>query len=352
MLDISEFKHVLAQTQVPLLSLYLNVDPAAAENQATPAAWSIFLKNTLKRIDTHLEPTQIKLWHDLRARVEEYFGFYKPESKGLALFYGATIEQTYPLAARVANQAAFGEPLVTPLLWLLDEYEPYVVVVVNHSKATLLTVSLGQIVSQEDLLLEMKTAEWHEKTFMPGGGYGMHASKRRDLFNNRVEAQHERFHKQVAQYAQALCEKQEAKRLVLGGDHEAAHAVFDLLPPQVRVGVIDIAALPHYQSSAEILHKVAARVSQHERQRETALVDELVNAAKGHGRAVLGQAAVEAAFEQGKVELLAAAWPGGAGVEKLALRALRAGAEIELVYGAAAERLAGYEGAAARLYYR
>ncbi len=357
MLNIGDLRQLLEQTGEQILSLYLNVDPAMPENQAATPAWSIWLKNALKQIESGLSDGQADAWKGIRARVDDYFQGFFPGSKGLAMFYGPDFEQVYPLPVRVDNRAAYGKPLVAPLIWILDEYEPYLIVLVDHEKARFLTAYLGQVETQDEMAIELDTEDWSEKALMRGtdaGGQLTHGSSR-DRFADRVGAQVERFYKEVARYAQDLCEKHGAGQIILGGNVEAAHQLRSLMSNAAGRAVIDeVTSIPMTYSANEVLKRITPVARSDERKRELALVDEVIGLAKSRrGRGAIGPDEVTTALDQGRVELLVAAWPPTNQdlVDQLTVKALQAGAKIELVHGEAADQLRPFGGVAARLYY-
>ena len=150
-----------------------------------------------------------------------------------------------------------------------------------------------------------------------------------------------------------LAAEQKARRIILAGDEQAAHAVRDFLPETASSSVVAVLPIPMRYNPKEILDHVTPAALEFERQDEMKLVNQVIDMAKAGGRAALGRKAVLAALNQHRVELLVAPWPP-ADAEKtadIALRAFASGAQIELVHGDAAERLNREGGLAAQLYY-
>jgi hypothetical protein len=286
--------------------------------------------------------------------VESYFADYQPSSKSLALFTGPDYQQVYELPIPVENQAAFGHPPVAPLLWLMDEYEPYLVVMADHEKARFLTAYLGAPGFEETMTMELDTHDWRRKTgALPstssGGGLGRGSSE--DQYEGRVEEHVHRFYRDVVEQIKALVEKQGIRRVVLGGSEQSAHIVRDLLPEQVAKAVVDVLPIPMRCNVQEIMERVQPRALEYERAEELAMVDQVIDLAKGGGRGALGREAVMQALEQQRVELLLAPWPLDDALKDLPARVFASGGSIELVHGEAAERLKAEGGLGARLYY-
>jgi hypothetical protein len=353
MFQLDDVKQLLQQADDHMLTLYLAVDPGARENQAAPHAWRIWLKDALREIEDDQKGNST--WPAIRARAEEFFLEYRPSSKGLALFTGADFQQVYELPVPVENLALFGKPPVAPLLWAMDEYQSYLIVMIDQQRADFYTAYLGEVGFQRDMILELDTADWRKKTgsqpstAMPSLGRG----SPEDDFVDRVEEDVRGFYREVAEQIAELVEGQGTRRVVLGGSEQSAHAVRDLLPEHVAGTVVDVLPIPMRFNVQEIMQRVQPRALEYERAEEWALLDEVIDLAKAGGRGALGREAVMKALEQQRVELLLAPWPLPANqfLRDVTGRVFASGGTIELVHGEAAERLKAEGGLAARLYY-
>lgn len=360
MIGLDDVKQLLAQADEHTLSLYLAVDPALQENQATIPAWRIWLKNALKGVEKDLTDVQRPHWNNIRSRLEPFFDTYAPESKGLALFYGPTLEAVHPLPVPVENAIAFGKPHIAPLIWTIDEYEPYLIVMVDTEKAQFIRAYLGSAGQQDTMTLELDTSDWREKTLMPPAfrrnvaAGGVTHGDQREAFEDRVDEWVGRFYRDVATRIAELAQEQGIERFVIAGSEESAHAVQKLLPEKLVKGVVDVQGIPMRYAPHEALRQILPAALEDERRREMELVEQIVNLAKAGGRGALGKEAVLHALEQQRVELLVVPWPlpdGDGAVADLPLRMMEAGGAMELVHGEAADRVKAEGGLAARLYY-
>ncbi len=354
MIQLDDVKQLLSQTGHPVLTLYLTVDPAARENQATMPAWRIWLKDALKAMEDSQNGDA--KWPDIRTRVEAYFADYQPNSKSLALFTGPDFQQVYELPIPVENEAAFGTPPVAPLLWVMDEYQTYLIVMVDQQRAYFYTAYLGEVGFQQDMTLELDTGDWRRKTgALPstGSGDGLGRGSSEDQFEGRMEENVRRFYRDVIEQIKEFVEKQGVRRVVLGGSEQSAHTVRDLLPEHVAKAVVDVLPIPMRCNVQEIMERVQPRALEYEREEEMALVDQVINLAKAGGRGALGREAVMQALEQRRVELLLAPWPlhDHEFFKDVTAHVFASGGSIELVHGDAAERLKAEGGLGARLYY-
>lgn len=353
MIHLDDVRELLQQSGDHTLTLYLKVDPAVRENQAAPPAWRIWLRDALKSIEDSRSGS--RHWPDIRTRVEQYFAGYQPNSKSLALFVGPDFQQVYELPVPVENQAAFGRPPVAPLLWVMDEYQSYLIVMVDQQRAYFYTAYLGQVGFQHDMNLELDTEDWRQKTGArpstgtPSLGRGSSV----DDFVDRVEEDVRGFHRQVVEQIREFVDAQGMRRVVLGGSEQSSHTVREMLPEHVANAVVDVLPVPMRCTPQEIMQRVQPRALAYERDEELALVHQVIDLAKAGGRGALGRQAVMQALEQQQVELLLAPWPlpEPESFQEVTARVFASSGTIELVHGQAAERLKAEGGLGARLYY-
>jgi hypothetical protein len=355
MIHLADVKGLVGKTPDSTLSLYLNVDPTAPENQAMNPAWHTWAKNALRDLGNGLKAEETANWTHVRDRTQSYLDAYKPSGKGLALFYGRDFERVYELPIAFENQAVFGKPLILPLLWAMEEYQPYVIVMVDHEKAHFIAAQLGSTERLESIALDLDTSDWAHKTIRSASGAASRVtlSNARDAFDQRVEIYQGRFHGEVGEHALKLAESLGSEHIIIAGNEQAAQNVRKQLPESAAHYLVGVMPITMRAADHEVLTAVLPMALEYERQREMKLVDDLIDMAKARGRAALGIVAVEHALDQQRVELLVVPWPvtNHYLAQEIPFRLLTAGGKIELVHGAAAERLNTEGGIAARLYY-
>jgi hypothetical protein len=360
MLNLSDVKALLHEGEgQDILSLYLHVDNAVPENQATNPAWRTWLKQHLRSVDNHLMEGERQNWETIRARVEEYFQDFIPSSKSVVAFFGANWEQVYTLPVPVENQGAYGKPLVTPLLWAMDEYEPYLVVKVDQEEAHFYESYLGQTDFRDSIEIDLDEYDFAQKTgkqmAAPAlGGQSRAQANNRDEFEDTINEHRMRFYRDVAEHTRQLVKKEGIERIIIGGNEDSGHTVRRLLAQSVEKHVVDVVSIPRYYGAHDIFAHMQPLALEHEREKESQLVDEVINAARAGGRGALGLEAVNNALQLQQVSHLILAWPPNDSrlANDLAYRALKLNSEVITVHGAPAGRLRREgEGVAARLYY-
>ena len=356
MVNLDEVKQMWADGDEHTLSLFLDVNPARQENQAANPAWRTFLKQALREAESGAK--QVEGWKQIEERVNAFFDGYGVESRGLAAFFSPEAEQVYELPVNVEERWSFGKPLIVPLLWMIDEYEPYLIVMVDKEKAELVTAYLGSARVQDTLENDMYSYDFGQKTLMPSasavaGGHMLTQGSNREAYENMINEHIARFHREVVSEVEAFARKHPHIRVVIGGEEQSAHALRNLMPDHFDGVLVGILPIPLRLNNSEILQTVLPAALEFERDQEMKLVNEVIDFAKSGGRGALGRKAVKRALEMQQVELLILPYP----VEKekdaadFSARVFESSGSVELVHGAAADRLKEEGGVAARLYY-
>jgi hypothetical protein len=353
MLNVNEIKELVSAAEGQVMSLYLDVDTSKQENQGANPAWRTWLKNTLRELPESRDP----MWKDMLARMERRFATYEAKNnRSLAVISGPNEEEhLYELPFPMENQIAFGKPLVLPLLWAIDEYEMYIVALVDKEEARLFTAYLGQVGFQDSVAVEEDETDRGDKPIRvaPQTGEYVTRGSARDEFEDRTAEHEARMHRNVVERIQKLMDKYNVRRIVLGGNEQSAHGVRNQMPEKMAQAVIALMPIPMRQSPPEIFEQILSVAQEYERQQEIELVNQVIDFAKAGGRGALGEKAVMEALDMQRVELLILPWPldNSQMAMDLPFRVFASGGNIELVHGEAADRLNQEGGLAARLYY-
>ncbi|MGH2372149.1 MAG: VLRF1 family aeRF1-type release factor [bacterium] len=381
--DLSD---LVATDRRDVLSIYLDVDPTKPENQSAHPAYVIWLRNALRDILNGLSKEDRRTLGATAQELENFVASTRPAGRGLVLFAAPGLWRQHFLPVPVSNHAAYGRPNTMPLLWTIDEYEPYAILFIDSEHARILAAYLGRTAVVEEEALELDTSDWRFKagrppTFTKAAGTGASRGAQRDTFEARVEDHVRRFWQSAADATAKWLDELQIGRLIIGGPETATSAVREMLPEHAHDSVVGLVPLPAYSDVSEIRERTLPVALAAERRREDELVAQLLDLAGAHSGGVVGKAATLNALQQGQAMMLVAdreltgtVWQcvecnyvsvdatdrcavcGGA-VEEfelpqlLPLLAYRSGAAIELVGKDAAERLRAHEGLGALLRY-
>ncbi|ACX52054.1 hypothetical protein Adeg_0918 [Ammonifex degensii KC4] len=390
LIDRQVIANLLEMERDDVLSIYLNVDPTRPENQTSPPAYRIWLKNALDELEEKVAPSLSRerrmALRKLREQVISYVNAYLPQGRSLILFTANDFRREFSLLAQVnENYLHYGRPDVTPLLWLLDEYERVGIVLVDNFQARFLSAYLGKVASYGETELTLDTTTWPRYDLRAPTARGTHGAHIKgsnvDAFEDRVAEKVAGFWREVADRITRWQAEEKFSYLLLGGEEKAIAGVMENLPPEVARKVADKLIAPLYASEHEILLRAKPRLEAAERRREEEVVRKALDAALSGGQGAVGPADVLNTLREGRVHTLIVAWPVkgevlrcracsfffleekshcplcGGEVAKEALReviprlAFYHGAEVELVAGEPARQLTEHGGMAAILRY-
>lgn len=215
-----------------------------------------------------------------------------PEGGALAVFtgYAADLAEAHDLPVPVGTLARVGDaPYVRPAYELLDEHEPFVVVVADATRARIFLVTADDAEAvasvRGDVKNRVKKGGWSQKRY----------ARRRDK-------QMEAYATDLAEAVAGLLRESGAGRLVLLGSAETTRALEDALPTDAREALVATAPIASDASEAEILDAAADAAEDAERQSEVALWDEIREQGVGPGLAAFGPTRVLAALQAARVD--------------------------------------------------
>jgi hypothetical protein len=360
MFTIDDIRKLLDNAPKKVLSLILKVDPADQANQSDTPAWKIYAKNAFRDIELTVTEKQLPQWQEIRQRAEDFLETYSVKGKTLALFAAKDgFFETYDMPMALENDSAYSQPLLLPLLWAIDEHEPALVVLVDNEKADFLKVYLNSADTNTRMRIDFDQFEFGDDvyTFKSGGaaaGTGFIHSSQKDDYVAVVQSHLEQFHRDVVAEIEKRLDGVKVKRLILGGNEEAAKQVQNLLPEKQSAMCMGVLPIPFIKNEKQIVEAISELSLTDERSQELDLVNSVIDLAKSGGRGALGKKEVEQAITFQQIELLILPYPPKN--PELAMRWIKdvfnMSGSVEFVDGSAAERLEEEGGVAARLYYR
>jgi len=286
MLDAARLRALadLAGPERAFLTVYLDAGEA-------PAAFDAHLDRLGALLDGHPDEREhfdenVRLVRDL---VEAHDA---PEGGALAVFagYAADLAEAHALPVPVGTVARIGDaPYVRPAYELLDEHEPFVVVVADATAARVFLVTADDADAvarvRGDVKNRVKKGGWSQKRY----------ARRRDK-------QMEAYATDLAEAVAGLLRESGAARLVLLGADEAVRALQHALPTDAREALVATAPIASDATEAEILDAAAAVAEEGERASERALCDEIREQGVGPGLAAFGPTRVLAALQAARVD--------------------------------------------------
>jgi peptide chain release factor subunit 1 len=260
------------EAQHPVLSVYLNTDPA----EGNADAYKLKLRSMLKDIDI---PDDVDT-------VIRYFDHEHSWSGRSVAVFSCTAEdffKVYPLAVPIRSRVRINDrPHVKPLADLLDSYGGYGVALVDKQGARLFYFHLGQLREQEGMV-----GETVRRTKRGGGSQ---AAGRRGGIAGQTDYADEvadRNIREAVDFATRFFTENNVRRILIGGTEDNVALFRSQLPKSWQSLVVGTFPISMTASKDEVLERAMEIGKEADERREAQLANAVVtSAAKGRGGAI------------------------------------------------------------------
>ncbi len=273
MLTDSDLRELLGyQTNYPVLSVYLNTDPA----QGNADAYKLRLRSMLK---------EIELSEDVAAVMQYIDHAHDWTGRSLVVFScaGQDFLRAFHLAVPVRSRVRVSDrPHVKPLVNLLDSYGGYGVVVIDKQGARLFSFHLGELREQDGLM-----GESVRRTKRGGGSQA--AGRRGGVAGQTdyVDEVAERNMREAVEFATRFFAENNVRRILIGGTDDNVALFRSQLPKSWQSLVVGMFPVSMVASHTEVLERAMQAGREAEVHRELQLAKAVVTgAAKGRGGVV------------------------------------------------------------------
>jgi hypothetical protein len=359
-----------------ILSVYVDVDPADRSQ-----GWRIALRDRLRELAGRTAPHESRRGFEAAAaRALERFpeDGPPPEGRGHAGFIEVAEKPTevwrsMQMAPRRVEAVHWARPYLRPLVQLFAE-APYVgVVLASAERIRLLDWSLGTLRQLDDWEITLWSRDWRERKAERSrpGQWETTSASGRDQFNQRLEANRQRFLREAGQRVGTELARREWQFAVVFGPKAHVEQLTDPLrsvSERLHVSGHDLIAA----TENEIAARVEEEVREANRSGERILIGEIGEAIGTSAGVALGPQEALEALSEGRVRHLVIdanrdyagqlldgqAAPEGGGddddvpvAERMIELALATGAQVTPLRGDAAEGLSERDGVAALLRY-
>ena len=285
-----------------VVSVYLDVS-ADAKGQRHHGS---FLKKEFQRLGNSLPPRAPLaefLKQDL-GLIEQYLaGKLEKRSKGVAIFISQTkgfleaLQTPFPFANSVVMSRL---PYVYPLVRVADDHARYGILICDEKKARLLTVNLGQIEEEHDIISDTDAApaQGYETK---KGRWGWADERHKRHFRDQVS----KHLKEVAAQARRYMGNGRAACVVLAAENGVLSELKGLLAPEIRSALVVTAGFEIRTPTARVLTESMRLFKAMENEHSLQIADKVVMLARSKGgRAVTGTDPVLGSLMQGRAEIL------------------------------------------------
>ena len=269
------------------LTLYFETGP----NQPRSAFKARF-HNLLKGLNGSVPAADRKAFDKAVAQVVNYLDALSSTDRSVLLFATEKDRQEFTSRVPVRDELAWGAPNTNQLLWLLDEYRPYGLLIADQQKVRFMAVRLNEFEEYKEFTTDIDTSEWRKHEVGTSGRVGPSNMQRGgndvDKFSNhmmdKVRAFWTTLHKPLVE----MVERYHIQRLVVAGNKSLLPEFVKSLPPKLSSTVITQVHLEAFTSPGDAVKRISPEIEAWERGRESVIVSELLNAAGVSAKAAVG----------------------------------------------------------------
>jgi protein required for attachment to host cells len=308
--------HRLAQPEARrfTVSLYLQTDARRPANAAPTPAWLVAARNGLRDVSAQLEDgtdRESKLrWRDRRAQVEAALEALAPADRGRSLVWftdvDGVLDERYVLQVPVRDSlVAFGDqPVIAPLIEVLDHSRPVGVALVSGERVRLLHWAHGMIDEAGEEVFDLDGDGWkpYRGPSSATPGRGRSGTTHVEQVEARMEEHRDRFFAEAARATAQRLEELGWDRVVVAAERPMAGRFRHALPDAVAARVVAELPLNAVDAHESVIAERLEPVIEDVHRRDAQAAAEALAADRPH--AAVGPAAVLAALAQRQVEPL------------------------------------------------
>jgi peptide subunit release factor 1 (eRF1) len=274
------------KAQHPVLSVYLNTDPA----EGSADVYKLRLRSMLKEIDLKEDVDAVERYfdheHDWSGRVVAVFSC-EPEDFFRAYSF------SIPLRDRVRTSE---RPHVKPLADLLDSYGGYGVALVDKQNARLFYFHLGELREEDELAGEsVRRTKRGGSSQVPGRRSGVAGQ------TQYVQEVADRNLKESADYAARFFTENNVRRVLIGGTDENVKRFRGYLPKAWQSLIDGTFPVSMTASHSEVMQRAMEIGMQAEQRREMQVVQALMTSSGKKRGGVVGLGDTLQAVHEGRV---------------------------------------------------
>jgi|KBSMisStandDraft_5_1062788.scaffolds.fasta_scaffold00132_41 hypothetical protein len=273
----------------PVLTAYLDVNPANPRNQSTPRGYLKWLKSAGQALGREVPSEAKKPFRAQLRRITRHLAAVRPRSRALVLFSGPEVWEEIPLQVEVTDELHWGKPSLQQMAWLIDEHRPRGAVVLDGNGARFLRFYLGAVTEDPPYRFSVDVSSWR-KPYLVGPSTSRVSKQsgiERDRVAARVAQQRKHFLAEASRRITEWAKDADLSPVILIGSGNEVEAVSSSVPEEFRRNLVALPkALPQISSTA-ISKRVRPMLKHWEREYEKKVVNEIV-ASQGSGEAVIG----------------------------------------------------------------
>ena len=282
------------------ITLYLNTGPNLSRAQ-----FPTRFHNLTRSLNSSVPESDRKVFERISEKVTNFLGQYRPAANSILVVASEAGWHEFASRVPVRDEVSWGPPNISQLLWLLDEYRPYGLLIADQVNIRFLAVRLNEYEEFKEFAATIDTREWREQSVGSSSrGGAVRGGRNVDLFNHRYLEQVKTFWRTLHKPLSDLVERYHVRRLVLAGGKAILPDFLKSLPQRLAGLVIAQVHLDTFTSPHDAVERVWPEIEAWERRREKDIVSELLNAAGVSSKAAVGAEPVLKYLQEGRAARL------------------------------------------------
>lgn len=225
-----------SQLPIPVLTAYVNTNPASTPARGPVPEYLIWLKKEAKSLAESVLPTERRTFHEQVARIGEFLHNRKTQERSLVIFAGPETWELKPLQVEVENALHWGRPALAQLFLIQNAHKACCVVVVDRARARFFQYLLGEFTELGEKNFKIDVSQWKREDIGHLAHPGIKTTRgtQRDTFEHRVGAQYARLCRQTAEHVKNLCRQNGLFAILLVGSSRLAEPIKAEFPRELR----------------------------------------------------------------------------------------------------------------------
>jgi hypothetical protein len=301
MISPDTVKQLAQSTENQCLTLYFNTGPDSPRS-----AWLGRLKRLLRDLNGTVAGRDRLAFDAAVSRATDFLIQYQPRGNSLLAYATRDSLEEHVSRVPVRDSLTWGKPDVSQLLWLLEEYRPYGVIIADQQHVRFLAVRMNEFEEYREFRTEIDTSEWRQQAI---GAAGRGKGKPRGgtdtkAFSARYMEQVRRFWRDVQKPLAELLDRFHVKRLVLAGNKSLLPEFARALSPALAGAVVTQVTLDAFTSPTDAVRRIYPDIVSWEQSRDARLVANLLDSATISRRAAVGIEPVARLIQEGRAARL------------------------------------------------
>jgi hypothetical protein len=294
-------KQLAQSTEQQCLTLYFNTGPRDPRN-----AWQARFKKLLRNLDGMVLGRDRHAFDASVARITNFLSQYQPRGNSFLAYATRDTWQEFTSRVPVRDELHWGRPDVSQLLWLLEEYRPYGVLIADRQHVRFLAVRMDEFEEFREFHTEIDTRDWRRQVIGSSGRGKVNVKGGRDAqaFDARCMERLRAFWRTLDKPLAELLDRFHIRRLVLAGNRSLLPEFSQSLAPSISAAIVSQIPLESFTNPAEAVKRIYPAIVEWETGRDNRLVAELLDAASISRKAAVGIEAAARLIQEGRAAKL------------------------------------------------